>query len=53
MDMKENHNEIDKVVHYWREKGAWTCIRRLISWGGAIDICDSQINVAERIACGN
>ena len=38
MEMDNNKDEIDKVVNYWRAKGAWTCIRRLISWGGVFQL---------------
>lgn len=51
MEMQENKDEIQKIMDYWREKGAWTTKRRLISWGGAVE----EINVkvfCDRIACG-
>lgn len=52
MDMEENSHEIDRVVQYWRERGAWTTIRRLISWA---DMVDGIAPVAQknRVACGN
>lgn len=52
MEMKENANEIDDVLSFWREKGAWTCVRRLISWGGKYDNGSNQDN-SGRIACGS
>jgi radical SAM protein with 4Fe4S-binding SPASM domain len=52
MEMNENRHEIDKIINYWRERGAWTTIRRLISWGGNCkDIKNDEI--CDRIACGN
>lgn len=52
MEMNENKHEIDKIIKYWRERGAWTTIRRLISWGGNCkDIKNDEIY--DRIACGN
>ena len=52
MEMKENKHEIDQIINYWRERGAWTTKRRLISWGGSVE----EIRPEERdnrIACGN
>ncbi len=51
MEMEENAHEIDQIVSYWRERGAWTTKRRLVSWGGK---CDSyrQDRFENRIACG-
>ena len=52
MEMEENRHEISKIVDYWRARGAWTTVRRLISWGGQIDDIRPQV-VDERIACGH
>ncbi|MBO4901209.1 MAG: radical SAM protein [Lachnospiraceae bacterium] len=52
MEMDENKHEIDQILSYWRERGAWTCIRRLISWGGRYDN-HADGNAQERIACGS
>lgn len=52
MEMKENANEIDDVLSFWRKKGAWTCVRRLISWGGKYDNGSNQDNRG-RVACGS
>ncbi len=30
MEMDENRDELDKIVEYWRARGAWTTVRRLI-----------------------
>ncbi len=52
MEMEENKDEIDTIISYWRERGAWTTKRRLISWAGMcenIKIEDSE----NRVACGN
>ena len=51
MEMEENKDEIDTVMNYWRERGAWTTKRRLISWGGSVEniVLNSD---CERIACG-
>ncbi len=55
MEMEENKDEIEKVLDYWREKGAWTCVRRLISWGGKYDNTNTLNDSDEddRIACGS
>lgn len=52
IEMEENKHEVDTIVQYWRERGAWTTIRRLISWGGMVDgiAPTAQEN---RVACGN
>lgn len=53
MEMEENRDEINQVISYWRDKGAWTCMRRLISWGGKYDN-KSEVNDNQyRIACGS
>ena len=52
MEMEENKNEIDQVMKYWRERGAWTTKRRLISWGGQCDTISMEVP-QKRIACGN
>lgn len=53
MEMEQNRHEIQQVVDYWRSKGAWTCVRRLISWGGSVDLKTEAPSVETRIACGN
>ena len=52
MEMEENKDEIGQIINYWRERGAWTTTRRLISWAG---MCEDIIPEAkqERVACGN
>lgn len=52
MEMEENKHEVEKIVHYWREKGAWTTTRRLISWAGMCEDIIPEVK-EERIACGN
>ena len=51
MEMKENQQEIDLVMDYWRKRGIWTTKRRLISWGGNADTVEMPSNL-ERCACG-
>ena len=52
MEMEENAHEIDQIIQYWRERGAWTTTRRLISWAGQCeDIVPEVVDL--RIACGN
>lgn len=52
LELEENKDEIDKIICYWREKGAWTTLRRAITWGGAAD-CGIKHQLPEhRIACG-
>ncbi len=50
MEMEENKHEIQKIMDYWRERGAWTTKRRLITWGGSVK--DIKIEEKDRIACG-
>ena len=54
MEMEENREEIGQIVTYWRERGAWTTVRRLISWGGQHgDIAAALEGDEERLACGH
>ena len=52
MEMEENKDEIDDIIGYWRERGAWTTTRRLISWAGMCEDIVPEVKT-ERIACGN
>lgn len=52
MEMEENKHEVDKIIQYWRERGAWTTMRRLISWAGMCDDIKPKADT-ERTACGN
>ena len=52
MEMEENRHELDQIVSYWRERGAWTTIRRLISWGGQHEGIKHE-EMEERYACGH
>ena len=51
MEMKENSHEISQIVEFWRARGAWTTIRRLISWGGTVSDIAPKVE-DDRIACG-
>ena len=54
MEMDENKDEINKIISYWRERGAWTTTRRLISWAGKCEDIKPEVDSGiERIACGN
>lgn len=54
MEMEENKQEINQIIDYWRVRGAWTTIRRLISWGGQCEaLVQKQLPESGRIACGN
>ncbi|MDD5873056.1 MAG: radical SAM protein [Clostridia bacterium] len=52
MEMDENRDELDKIVEYWRARGAWTTVRRLISWGGQHEGITHE-KTDERYACGH
>lgn len=52
MEMEENKNEIGRIIQYWRERGAWTTTRRLISWAGMCEEIVPEVG-HERVACGN
>lgn len=43
MEMEENKQEVDTIMHYWKDKGAWTTKRRLISWGGK---CNDLVKIS-------
>lgn len=34
MEMEENKDEIPQILEHFRKFGAWTTVRRLITWGG-------------------
>lgn len=53
MEMDENKEEVDRIMEYWRERGAWTTKRRLITWGGKCSDLMKKDAEIERIACGN
>ena len=54
MEMDENKDEMNKIISYWRERGAWTTTRRLISWAGKCEDIKPEVgSEIERIACGN
>lgn len=52
MEMEENRHEIEQIIQYWRQRGAWTTTRRLISWAGMCEDIRPEVQT-ERIACGN
>ncbi len=52
MEMEENRHELKQIVDYWRKKGAWTTVRRLISWGGQHEKIKNE-QKGERYACGH
>lgn len=51
MEMEENAQEVNTVVKYWRDRGAWTTVRRLISWGGMVNNISPKAQ-ENRVACG-
>lgn len=53
MEMEENRDEVEQIIQYWRDKGAWTTTRRLISWGGMCEDIIPKTSGEGRIACGN
>lgn len=52
MEMEENKHETEKIIQYFRERGAWTTTRRLISWAGMCEEIKPETET-ERVACGN
>lgn len=52
MEMEENKHEVQKIIHHFRERGAWTTTRRLISWAGMCEEIKPEAET-ERVACGN
>jgi radical SAM protein with 4Fe4S-binding SPASM domain len=53
IEMKENEDEVDKIINYWREKRARISVRRLITWGGSFESFVNENKMPERIACGH
>lgn len=52
IDMPENHSEVQQVLDYWRERGAWTAVRRSGHWAGTI-ADEVAPPLEERCACGH
>lgn len=54
MEMEINRREIPQIVEHWSKLGAWTAVRRLISWGGQHEqICQHFDSHVDRYACGH
>ncbi len=51
IEMDENKEEVQQVMDYWKERGAWTACRRKGSWKG--EGFDDDISKEKRIACGH
>ncbi len=51
IEMDENKNEIDKITEYWKNRGAWTAVRRKSDWARFRLNPESQND--DRIACGH
>ncbi len=52
MEMEENRHEVDQILAYWRQRGAWTTTRRLISWAGMCEDIKPKAQTS-RVACAN
>lgn len=52
IEMEENKDEVDLILNHWRERGAWTAVRRCVTWCGKFEN-GTQNDQLERIACGN
>ncbi|WP_294158811.1 radical SAM/SPASM domain-containing protein [uncultured Selenomonas sp.] len=52
LDLPENHAEVEQILSYWRERGAWTTRRRAITWGGKVEIDALKRQETKRAACG-
>lgn len=53
LELEQNREEVQQILQCWREKGAWTTLRRPITWGGSVDddVVTHKITT-DRIACG-
>lgn len=51
IEMEENAHEVNAIVQHWRKLGAWTAVRRLISWRGTVEGI-APIAQENRVACG-
>ena len=51
IEMEDNKNEVEKIMTYWREKGAWTAVRRRGDWAGTR--FNKEAGTRDRIACGH
>ena len=52
LELPENQHEVEKIISFWRERGAWTTLRRAITWGGKVNIEALAQEASERVACG-
>lgn len=52
IEMEENEEEIDDIVKYWKDKGAWTAVRRRSEWVGNKKN-DKPLLTEGRIMCGH
>lgn len=52
IDMEKNHEEVNQIIDYWKNRGAWTAVRRCASWAST-DSKGGIINNNKRIACGH
>ena len=54
IELEQNKNEIQQIVDYWRERGAWTAVRRCSEWVDSQHRDSNDINMKEnRIMCGH
>lgn len=52
LELEQNKGEADKIISYWRKKGAWTTLRRAITWSGTVNNVVNHGTPQNRIACG-
>lgn len=55
IEMEQNKHEVEKMVDYWRKRGAWTAVRRCGVWTDKSNnnIIIKDISNQSRIACGH
>lgn len=51
IEMEENKHEVDMILEHFRKLGAWTAVRRLISWAGEKETTNVDSIGVNRIAC--
>lgn len=51
LEQERNYHEVDQIMEYWKERGAWTAKRRMRTWAGDVDN-HNAIDDVDRIACG-
>ena len=53
IELEQNRNEIQQIVEYWKNRGAWTAVRRCSQWVDENSKSTGKPEMDSRIACGH